>query len=50
MKGLIHRVTGLVIVFDPGLALYFPQGRHRQEYILMVILPPDVFRTEAEVS
>lgn len=50
MKRPIHRITGLAIVFNPGLALYFPQGRHRQKYILMVILPPDVFSTETEVS
>lgn len=50
MKRPIQRITGLGIVFNPGLALYFPQGRHHQKYILMVILPPDVFGTETEVS
>lgn len=49
-KRLIHRVPGLVTGFDPGLALYFPQCRHHQEYILMVMLPPDMLRTEREVS
>lgn len=50
MKCPIYRITGLVIAFNPGLALYFPHCRHHQKYILMVILPPDVFSTETEVS
>lgn len=50
MKRPVYRISGLAIVFNPGLALYFPQCRHHQEGVLMIIIPPDTFSKETGVS